>query len=252
MTKKLAGRKILITGAASGMGRAIAELFAAEGAALALLDINDAPLQELVRSITASESSALARGFRCDVSRGEQVTSAVGSAASYLGGIDGVVNAAGVLIMKPFAELDTSSLQQMLSVNLVGPFTIVRAALESLRVAPASTVVNVASVSAFMPMPGSSAYSASKAGLVMLTKGMALELGPKIRCNAICPGTVRTEMTRYIWQNPEHAQRAADRAALKRIGDPEEVARAALFLTSADSSFTTGTALTVDGGFCWH
>ena len=86
----------------------------------------------------------------------------------------------------------------------------------------------------------------------MLSKSIALELGPRIRCNTVCPGVIRTEMTRYIWENPEHSQRAADRTALKRLGLPEDVARAALYLTSDESGFTTGTEITVDGGFSWR
>ena len=95
-------------------------------------------------------------------------------------------------------------------------------------------------------------YSASKAALLMLAKGMALDLAPTVRANTICPGTVRTEMTRYIWENPEHRERAEQRAALKRLGEPMDIARAALFLSCEDSAFVTGTELVVDGGFSWR
>ena len=104
-----------------------------------------------------------------------------------------------------------------------------------------------------MPMAGTAGYSASKAGLLMLTRCLGMDLGPKIRANAICPGVVKTEMTRYIWEdNPEHSGRAADRVALKRLGEVADVAAAALFYTTEDSAFTTGSWLPVDGGFAWR
>jgi NAD(P)-dependent dehydrogenase (short-subunit alcohol dehydrogenase family) len=245
MTDRLKGRRILITGAAGGMGRGIAEHFSAQGAALALLDRNADGVKQVATALHV-------RSYACDVSSRSDVQASVANAVGDLGGLDGVVNAAGILVMKPFEELDADVLEKMLSVNLVGPFNVIKAALAELKKAERATVVNIASVSAFLPMAGSSGYSATKGGLVMLTKCLALELGPSIRCNTVCPGVIRTEMTRYIWENPEHSKRAADRTALKRLGDPQDVARAALYLSSDESGFTTGTEITVDGGFCWH
>ncbi|HEX7743408.1 MAG TPA: SDR family oxidoreductase, partial [Sphingobium sp.] len=112
-------------------------------------------------------------------------------------------------------------------------------------------IVNISSVSGLMPLPGTTGYSASKAGVLMFTKCLGMDLGPKIRANAICPGVIETEMTRYIMANPEHRERAADRVALKRLGQTEDIVRAALFFSTEDSAFTTGTALPVDGGFSW-
>jgi NAD(P)-dependent dehydrogenase (short-subunit alcohol dehydrogenase family) len=245
MTGRLDGRRILVTGAASGVGREIARVFAAEGAALALLDRN-------AEGVTQVAAAVGGRAHPCDVSSFTDAAAAVKAAVDALGSLDGIVNAAGILVMKPFEELEPESWHQMLAVNLCGPYNIIRASLQALRQAQQGTIVNIASVSSYLPMPGSSGYSASKAGLVMFTKCLALELGPRIRCNAVCPGVVRTEMTRYIWENPEHSQRAADRTALKRLGNPEDVAYAALYLTGPESGFTTGTEITVDGGFSWH
>ena len=245
MTGKLAGRRMMITGAASGMGRDIARLFAQEGAKLALLDRNEAGVREV-----AAELSATAYG--CDVSDRAQVESVVATAGAALGGIDGVVNAAGILVTKVFDELDPESWDRMLAINLTGPYNIVRAALPSLRAADSATIVNIASVSALMPMAGTAGYSATKGGLAMFTKGIAFDLGPKIRANTICPGVIKTEMTRYLWENPEHVERAEQRVALKRLGEPDDVSRAALFFSTADSGFTTGTELPVDGGFSWR
>ena len=247
MAGKLDGRRILITGAASGMGRAIADLFAREGATLALLDLNEEGVRQ------ASEAlGGFAFAFACDVSDRAGVNAAVSGAGAALGGIDGIVNAAGILDIKPFGELRPESWDRMIAINLTGPFNVVHAALPFLNAAERATIVNIASTSALMPMSGTTGYSASKAGLAMFTKCLGFDLGPNIRANSICPGVIRTEMTRYLWENPEQSARAADRVALKRLGEPNDVARAALFFSCEDSGFTTGTELPVDGGFSWR
>jgi NAD(P)-dependent dehydrogenase (short-subunit alcohol dehydrogenase family) len=242
---RLQGRRIVVTGAASGMGAAIARLFAEEGASLALLDRNADGVRATAESLKACSTA-------CDVSDAAAVEQAVKGAAAALGGLDGLVNAAGVLIEKPFAELDPESWSRLLSVNLSGPYHVIRAALPALNASERATIVNVASVSGFLPMAGTSGYSASKAGLIMLGKSLALELGPKIRVNTICPGVIKTEMTRHIWTDAPRAERTADRVALKTMGEPEDIARTALFLTTDDSRFTTGTEIVVDGGFSWR
>jgi len=242
---KLDGRKILITGAASGMGREIARLFAAEGAALALLDVNEDGVK------LAGEDLGQA-AFACNVSDRIEVNAVVAAAGETLGGLDGVVNAAGILDMTHIAELEPESWDRMIAVNLTGPFNVVKAALPHLQAAGKATIVNIASVSAMMPMAGTSGYSASKAGLAMFTKCLGFDLGPGIRANSICPGFVITEMTRYAWENPEHLELAKSRVALKRAGEVSDVANAALFFSCEDSGFTTGTELPVDGGFSWR
>jgi NAD(P)-dependent dehydrogenase (short-subunit alcohol dehydrogenase family) len=245
MSERMQGRRVLVTGAASGMGKAIAELFATEGASLALLDRDAERLAPVAKALGASAHA-------CDVADADSVDAAVAAAVAGLGGLDGLVNGAGVLVTKPFAEFDRATWDRLIGVNLTGPFNVARAALPRLQAAPRATIVNIASVSGYMPMAGTSGYSASKGGLIMFTKSLAFDLGPSIRVNAICPGVIKTEMTRYLWENPEHAQRASDRVALKRLGLPEEVAKAALYLSTEDSGFTTGTEILVDGGFAWR
>lgn len=245
MTGRMQGRRLIITGAASGMGKAIAELFAAEGAALALLDRDEARLKDVAAGLAAA-------AYACDVAQASSVDAAVAAALQGLGGLDGLVNAAGVLATRHAAEFDRETWDRLIAVNLTGPFNVIGAALPALQAADKATIVNIASVSGLMPMAGTSGYSASKAGLIMYTKCLAFDLGPKIRANCICPGVIRTEMTRYLWENPEHAQRAADRVALKTLGAPEDIARAALYLSTEDSAFTTGTEIVVDGGFSWR
>ena len=245
MAGRLQGRRILVTGAASGMGRAIAEKFAIEGAGLALLDLNSEGVQAVADKLGAV-------GYACDVSDRDAVNAVVIKAGQALGGIDGVVNAAGILTIEPFGVLEPKSWDRMLAINLTGPFNVVYAALPMLRAATSATIVNIASTSALMPMAGTTGYSASKAGLAMFTKCLGFDLGPDIRANSICPGVIKTEMTRYLWENPEHSERAVERVALKRLGLPDDVARAALFFSTEDSGFTTGTELPVDGGFSWR
>ncbi|MDT0509819.1 SDR family NAD(P)-dependent oxidoreductase [Novosphingobium sp. MMS21-SN21R] len=238
-------RKVLITGAASGMGREIARLFAAEGASLALLDRDEAGVATVATDLGA-------QGYGCDVTDRDSVNRIVAMAGDTLGGIDGVINAAGILDITPFVDLDPASWDKMIAVNLTGPFNIIKAALPYLTAADGATIVNIASVSALMPMPGTAGYSASKAGAAMFTKSIAMDLGPRIRANTICPGVIKTEMTRYLWENPEHTARAAERVALKRLGETSDIAKAALFFSTDDSGFTTGTELPVDGGFSWR
>jgi NAD(P)-dependent dehydrogenase (short-subunit alcohol dehydrogenase family) len=245
MAGRLAGRRVIITGAASGMGKGIAERFVAEGAAVALLDRDAERLEGVARALGVG-------AHVCDVSVAGEVKAAVDAAVQALGGLDGVVSAAGVLSQLPVETYDPATWERLIGVNLTGPFNLLGAALPALKAAPRATIVNIASVSGYMPMPGLSIYSATKAGLLMWTKCVAMELGPTIRANCICPGVVRTEMTRYIFENPEHMARAADRVALKRTGEPSDIANAALYLTSDESGFTTGSEIVADGGFSWR
>lgn len=246
MTMRMKGRRVIITGAASGMGKGIAELFSAEGAALVLLDRDAEKLAAVAEALGATACV-------CDVADAASVKSAVRNAVNTLGGLDGLVNAAGVLIIKPFAELDPDSWHRMIAVNLTGPYNMIRAALPALQAAPGATIVNIASISAYLPSPGGVAgYGATKAGLIMFGKGLAFDLAPGIRVNTICPGVISTEMTRYIWEDPERKAQAAESNALKRLGSTKEIAHAALYLSNDESAFTTGSEIIVDGGLSWR
>ncbi|HWK64563.1 MAG TPA: SDR family oxidoreductase [Rhizobiaceae bacterium] len=235
---RLQGRRIVITGAAAGIGRATAELFAAEGAALALLDQSTEGLRGL-----SGEAIAV------DVASEASVRSAIARAAGVMGGIDGLVNVAGVF---PVARLEDTTLdlwQRTLSVNLTGPFLVTRETVPHLRATGKATVVNLASASAIVPFPELSAYGASKGGVITLSKVWASELGPNIRVNVVCPGMTRTRMV-SDWHPDEDKLAATAKAtyALQRIAEPGEVAKAILFLTSEEASFTTGSTMMVDGG----
>ncbi|MGF7162392.1 NAD(P)-dependent dehydrogenase (short-subunit alcohol dehydrogenase family) [Rhodoligotrophos appendicifer] len=242
MSGRLKGRRILITGAASGIGRATAELFAAEGAGLALLDRDQTGLAGLSGTAVA-----------VDVADEVSVRQAVAAAADALGGIDGLVNAAGIFPVAKLQDTDLALWQQTMAVNLTGPFLMTKAVLPHLRAAEAATIVNLGSGSALLPYAELSAYGATKGGVAVLSKVWAAELAPKIRVNLVCPGMTRTRMVSDWHPDPEKlADRAKQTYALQRIAEPEEIAHAILFLTSAESSFVTGTTLVVDGGRTFH
>jgi NAD(P)-dependent dehydrogenase (short-subunit alcohol dehydrogenase family) len=239
MPGRLQGRRILITGAASGIGRKTAELFANEGAALALLDRNREGLAEIAR-----ETRGLA--VEADVAQELSVSQAVEQGAATMGGIDGIVNAAGIVIHASVLDVGVADWRRVLDVNLTGIYIVVRCCLPWLAKAPFATIVNIASGQGLLPnTPNMTAYAASKGGVVNLTRALAAELAPSIRVNSVCPGMVDTPMTAGL-------QREVDRYAMKRIADPLEIAQAILFLTSAESSFVTGAALAVDGGRTFH
>ncbi|HJU17776.1 MAG TPA: SDR family NAD(P)-dependent oxidoreductase [Stellaceae bacterium] len=236
---RLQQRRILITGAASGIGRRTALLFAAEGAALTLLDRNIEGLTEVAR-----ETRGLA--VAADVTDEASAAHAVERGAAAMGGIDGIVNAAGIVMRGPVLEVGVVEWRRVIDVNLTGIYIVVRCVLPWLAKAAGATIVNIASGQGLLPnTPGMTAYAASKGGIVTLTRALAAELAPAIRVNSICPGMVDTPMT-------ADGPRDVTPYALKRIADPLEIAQAILFLTGAESSFVTGAALAVDGGRTFH
>ena len=251
---ELRGRKILITGAASGIGLAIAKMFVAEGARVAMMDRKNA-VHEACQKIGAAPDTALA--FVADVSVRTQVQSATTEALAAFGGLDGLVNVAGRDLIGPFSEATPDEIDNILNVNLIGAMTVTSSCLHALKQANGATIVNIASAAGLKPLGGRSVYCASKAGLVMFGKALSIELAEsKIRVNSICPGIIDTPAFRWTFEN------AADPAAeLKKIREryllegparPEEIAYAALYLTSDRSSFVTGSSLAVDGGRCFH
>lgn len=237
--QRLAGRHILVTGAASGIGLATARRFLAEGAQIAVLDQNRTALEEAFVHTSAVVAQA-------DITSDTQVDRAVAEAAEKLGGLDGVVNAAGIMLTGPTTEISTETWRKVIDVNLSGTFYMVKACVPWLRRSPISTIVNIASGAGLLPnAPGLAAYAASKGGVIALTKALASDLSPDIRVNCICPGMVDTPMA-------DGSRSNVGNYALKRIADPSEIASALLFLTSGDSSYVTGATLAVDGGRTFH
>jgi len=239
MSGRLEGRRILITGAASGIGQRTAELFAAEGAALTLLDCDRKRLASVARETGGTAVEA-------DVTQEASVARAVEQGASAMGGIDGIVNAAGIVIYGSVLDVGVADWKLVLDVNLTGAYIVIRCCLPWLAKAPYTTIVNIASGQGLLPnTPNMTAYAASKGGVVNLTRALAAELAPSIRVNSVCPGMVDTPMTARL-------RREVDRYALKRIAEPLEIAQAILFLSGTESSFVTGAALAIDGGRTFH
>lgn len=239
---RLQGRKIVITGGASGIGKATAELFVREGAAVAVLD----------RSADATSAAANAigcAGVAADVADAASVSAAISQADAALGGIDGLVNAAGIFSSAGLTATTPEQFARILAVNLTGTFLVIQAVAPHLRKARRGTIVNIGSGVGLLPTgPDSTAYVASKGGVIAMTKSIAMELAPSIRVNVVCPGAVDTPMTAGHIREPAIARRYA----LGRPAAAEELAAAILFLTSDESSFVTGIAFPVDGGRTFH
>jgi NAD(P)-dependent dehydrogenase (short-subunit alcohol dehydrogenase family) len=240
---------VLVTGAASGIGLAIARLFRQEGAGVAMLDRDEAGMK------VADVDGAVV--VACDVAEERRVRDAVGQAAAELGGLDGVVNSAGIDLMRPFEEMTAAEWARVVAVDLTGPMLVCHAALPAMKQAGRGTIVNIASGAGLRPLEQRTAYCAAKAGLIMFGKTLAMDLArDNIRVNAICPGIIDTPLFRASWadsRDPDaELTRILDRYLIKRAGRPGEIAQAALYLTSDDSSFVTGAALAVDGGRTFH
>jgi NAD(P)-dependent dehydrogenase (short-subunit alcohol dehydrogenase family) len=247
---KLRDRRILVTGGASGIGLATARRFLAEGARVALLD-RDA---ERLRTVSKDLQCPAVEG---DVTSESEVLKAVREAADNLGGLDGLVNAAGLSFWRSFAELTFEDWRRMLSVNLDGPFLVCKAAHAALKAAGKATIVNIASGAGLQPRQNFSHYCASKGGLVLFTKAIAMDLAADgIRVNAVCPGIVMTPMVERnlaaTGDRDAAYQRYVARNVMHRFGTAEEIAEAVLWLTSDESAFMTGSALSVDGGSVFH
>ena len=252
LSRSVAGRSVIVTGAASGMGRATAHLFADEGARVTVTDLGADRVEAVVDEIRAAHGDERVTGVVCDVADPDQLAVLVQSTVSAFGGVDAVVNNAGVALPNSFLddddELFESNWATTLDVNLTAHARLVRLALPHLLGSDAARVVNIASTEALVTGPGLAAYAATKAGVVGLTKSMAVELGQHgVTANCICPGPILTGMTADI---PDEAKEmyARRRVPLRRYGIPEEVAQMTLNLCLPASSFVNGAIIPVDGG----
>lgn len=247
LSRSVQGLTVLVTGAASGMGRATARVFAAEGANVAVTDYDSAGAQAVADAITASGGSAKAWQF--DVADAAAVTRVVNEVAQHFGGLDIVVNNAGISTVSAIDGDGYDGLwDRGIAVLLTAQQRIIRAALPYLRKSKCPRIVNIASTEALGATALHSPYSAAKAGVTGLTRSLAVELGREgITVNCICPGPITTGMTDRI--SAEHkAIYAKRRTALNRYGDPEEVAHMTLSLCLPAASFLTGAVIPVDGG----
>lgn len=253
MSGTLAGRRILITGAAKGIGLATVERFVTEGARIAAVDRDEAALAALAGRFSHKQLQTA----WADVADPSSVTAAVAESAAALGGLDGVVNAAGIDLIANIEAMALADWNRIIAVNLTGPMLVMQAAYPHLKAAGGGTIVNVSSGAGLSPLKHRTAYCGSKAGLQMASKALAMEAAEfGIRVNTICPGAVETELFRSSIDgaaDPVAAYEAVRaRYALQRVAAPDEIAAAILWLTSAESSYVTGTAIAVDGGRTFH
>jgi NAD(P)-dependent dehydrogenase (short-subunit alcohol dehydrogenase family) len=238
---ELDGLTVIITGGASGIGRAAARRFAAEGAAVAVLDRDgDAATR------VAEEAGGTAHAV--DVRDGEAFTAVVRAVADVTGRLDVLFNNAGSGDLRPMHTVDDKLWHRLIDVNLTGTFNGMRAAVPLMLEGGGGAIVNNASLSALMPTRNEAAYSAAKAGVVALTKSGALEYGPAIRVNCVAPGHVQTPLTAAFEQFLDVFEPVARAIPLGRIGRAEEIVEVVLFLASARASYVTGQTLVVDGG----
>jgi NAD(P)-dependent dehydrogenase (short-subunit alcohol dehydrogenase family) len=241
---ELSGARALVTGGARGIGRAVADRLAADGARVAVVDVDLA---------TGAPPSGHVE-MTADVADAVALAAAVDAAADVLGGLSILVNNAGFGTAKAIDRYDDAEWASLVGVNLTGVWHGIRAAAPHLRAAAATTgaatpsIVNIAGTAASRPTRGEGPYAAAKAGVVALTRTAALELAPQVRVNAVSPGYIATRMTRAVVDDERLRVRIVGRIPLGRIGRVEDVAGVVAFLCSADAAYLTGQDLVVDGG----
>jgi NAD(P)-dependent dehydrogenase (short-subunit alcohol dehydrogenase family) len=255
VSERFEGRTAIVTGAARGMGHAIAAAFLAEGGAVTMLDIEADGVQSAAAQLDAGGERTLAR--RCDVTSAADADAAVAATVERFGGVDCLVNCAGVLTMGPIGELTEEQWDITMDVNAKGVFLMMRAAIPALRASGAASIVNIASQSGKRGEELLAHYCASKAAVILLTRGAALDLAPAIRVNSVCPGYVDTAM-----QDAVAAEVAAETGTpasellaewvkevpMGRFQQADDVAKLVLFLASDDASEITGEDVNITGG----
>ncbi|NNM67630.1 MAG: 3-oxoacyl-[acyl-carrier-protein] reductase [Spirochaetales bacterium] len=241
----LKGKKAIVTGGSKGIGRAIVETFLKNGAEVYSLSRSEGDLEEMNR--LAAESGTLFHQRSVDVGNEAQVTPLIKEILKESGGIDVVVNNAGITRDGLIARMAPDAWNEVLRVNLDSAFYICKAVAMSMLSRRSGSIINMSSVVGLHGNAGQTNYAASKAGLIGLTKSLAQELAPRgVRVNAICPGFIGTEMTHQL--NDDQKEKLFARIPMARMGTTEEIARVALFLASDLSTYVTGQALPVDGG----
>jgi len=237
----------VVTGAASGIGAAVARSLGDAGAKVALLDLDGKGAETIAAQLRSQGRNAIA--IECDIASEGSIDKAAQRVANELGACGVLVNNAGMLRAGDLADVSLDAWNQVLAVNLTGYLLCARAFSRPMRDARRGSIVNIASIAALHPQTGSGAYSASKAGILLMSRQMAVEWGPLgIRSNAICPGMIRTALSATFYEEPGFEARRAQVTANRRIGEPQDIADAALFLASPRSAYVNGAELVVDGG----
>lgn len=244
---RLHNRRLVVTGGASGIGRATVQSFLREGARVAILDLDTVGMRDLAQA-------GRCWTLPCDVREEQSVAESMAAAAAAMGGVDGLVTCAGVANGLPFEQTDVAAWKAQIDTNLTGTFIACQAAVRWMREAGHGTIVTLASAQALLPTGSSSSYTASKGGVVALSKTMAFELAARhIRVNVVCPGTTETPMVSGVLKaNPDAVNRNLAAVPMGRLAQPGEIADLIVFLTGPESAFVTGTAIAADGGRTRH
>jgi meso-butanediol dehydrogenase/(S,S)-butanediol dehydrogenase/diacetyl reductase len=248
------GRGVVVTGAAQGMGRAIAEAFVTEGARVVLADLNE---EGVVKTAGEIGQNGNTFAVRCDVTKADDVTSLVEGAVDQLGAVDVFVNNAGTITMRQVVDLGEDEWDLVMDVNAKGVFLCTRAILPHMLERKSGSIVNIASQAGKRGYKLFAHYCASKAAVIVFSKGVALEVAPHVRINCVCPGVVNTDMMEreYAWEQAMTGEakesiqkRWMAGIPMGRFQEPEHIARVAMFLASDDASEMTGQAINVTGG----
>lgn len=243
----LTGQVAFVTGASRGLGRAMAAGLAQAGADLVVTSRKLEDVAVVARELGAAGRKVLPLAL--EVTRAGDVEAAARQAVAQMGRIDILVNNAGINIRKPVLELTEDDWDQTLDTNLKGAFLVAKAVGRHMLERQQGSVVNVASMMASVVHAERAAYASSKAGVVQLTRALAVEWAPHVRVNAICPGPFLTELNKPILQDAEKVKYFMDRLPMKRFGQPEELVGSVIFLASRASSYITGTTVYIDGGW---
>ena len=243
---QLDGKIAIVTGASRGIGRAIAETFVREGATVVICGRKQDSLDQVAR-----ELGPRCKAVACHVGRAEDIRNLVTGTIAEFGRIDILVNNAGTNVAQgPCLEMDEGAFDKMVDVNLKSAFRLINAIAPGMCERGSGSIINIASISGIRPQHHGLLYSMTKAALIMMTQSYAVELGPMgVRANAIAPGLIQTKLSEYYWKDDARRESQVNRQPVRHLGQPSEIAEAALLLASAGGSYMTGQTLVIDGGF---